>query len=127
MYDIGKPGVDYTTEESIEKLNPVFVPNNNNNTIKNLPNFSKADSAMVIGNNLKVNLGLVWGLNTAAFEQDFLSYFTLKFKSLQLNFKVFSIYEIGLDNFKQLNIPETDNDILAFVYQQNLYPVFRKQ
>jgi len=127
IYDIGKPGVNYTTEESINKLNPIFLPNNNNNTIKNLPNFSKADSAIVIGNNLEVNLGLIWGRNTAAFEQDYLSYFTLKLTSLQLNFKVYNKFEIGLDDFKQLNIPKTDNDTLAFVYRQNLYQVYRKQ
>ncbi|WP_309608769.1 hypothetical protein [Flavobacterium sp.] len=108
---------------------------------KSNPSFSVSDTSIITGNELYFDSGIVLFSPTGNdhnrpmqmyFEQNYLNYYTIKFQKRKLNFKMednihIMYVEKDLTSFEQLNIPKSDLDTLAFIYNNELYRVYPRK
>lgn len=114
--------------KGFERISPYYIDHNYFNS--NFRNFTIADSSTVVKNYLDFRLGInlsgsPYGSNSGpsmSFEQEYLSYFSLKIKNKLFYFKILDYWDS--EKINQLNMPKTDNDTLFFMYKKNLYQAY---
>jgi len=102
------------------------------------PSFFIADKSTISDNDFNFESGIVLFSPTGGngrpmrmyFDQNHMNYYGIKLKDSTVYFKKYAPFDATqgqhIYGFDQLNIPASDKDTLAFVYENTLYRVYRR-